>query len=202
MAPKKTVSHEEKLKLLCSWFQSTHDFYTLKEIEQKASKACKIPGMQVKELVSNLVDDGLIQQEKSGTTNLYWSFIYTDKKTKIDRAKRLKHDLESKKKQREQLKQEMQALQVERSVEAVPERVSQLRELGSIQAEINQLMEQNNHLQRHKEIEKLQAGIEFFADSIEIMLSWLSEQSGIKQSELRKEMGIPVDLEEYALNPT
>ncbi|KAG5420485.1 MND1 [Candida metapsilosis] len=201
MAPKKTVSHEEKLKILHSWFQSSHDFYTLKEIEQKASKACKIPGMQVKELVSNLVDEGLIQQEKSGTTNLYWSFTYTDMMSKIEKAKRLKHDLETKRKFRDQLQHELEVLQTERSADVVPERSSQLKELNELYAEVDQLSEQNKQLQQYQEVEKLKAGIEFFADSIEIMISWLSNQSGVQGSELKKEMGIPLDLDNYDLKP-
>lgn len=201
MAPNRTVSHEEKLKLLHSWFQSTHAFYTLKEIEQKASKACKIPGMQVKELVSNLVDEGLIQQEKSGTTNLYWSFTYTVVMNKIDRAKCLKHDLESKKKHLNQLQQQLEEVRAERSAEAVPERVGRLQDLDALYAEIDQLTEQNQQLQQYQELKRLKAGIEFFTDLIETMLSWLSEKSGIQKSQLRKEMGIPEDLDDYALKP-
>lgn len=201
MAPKKTVSHEEKLELLRSWFQSTHDFYTLKEIEQKASKECKIPGMQVKELVSNLVDEGMIQQEKSGTTNLYWSFPYTNTKNRINKVKHLEHNLETKRKLREQLQRELEIIRIERSADVCPERENQLRDLEILRVEIYQLTEQNKQLQQYQRLEKLKEGIEFLSDLIETMLTWLSEQSGLQKSELKKEMGIPLDLDEYALKP-
>ncbi|KAI5968252.1 MND1 [Candida margitis] len=198
MTPKKTVSHEEKLELLHTWFQSAHDFYTLKEIEQKASKACKIPSIQVKELVSNLVDEGLIQQEKSGTTNLYWSFQYTTTKNKIGRARRIQHDLEAKRKLSQQMQKDLEVLRAERSVDALPERENQLQELSNLQADIDQLTEQNKQLEQYQQIENLKTSIEFFTDSIETILSWLSTKSGISKVELRKEFGIPENLDDSA----
>ena len=37
--------------------------------------------MQMKELVLALVEEGLVEQDRCGTTNLYWSFPYLQHKS-------------------------------------------------------------------------------------------------------------------------
>ncbi|GHJ85198.1 hypothetical protein NliqN6_1600 [Naganishia liquefaciens] len=66
---KKGLSLEEKKKKMVEIFHETKEFYTLKELEKIA------PIQQsVKDVLSDLQGDNLIQFDKIGTSNYFWSF--------------------------------------------------------------------------------------------------------------------------------
>ena len=49
-------------------------FYTLKELEKVAQTTKKIPFPIVKDLLKSLCDDGMVQTDRIGTSNYFWSF--------------------------------------------------------------------------------------------------------------------------------
>ncbi|KAJ1345334.1 hypothetical protein BSLG_000847 [Batrachochytrium salamandrivorans] len=65
---------EEKRRRMLSIFHETKSFFNLKEIEKIAPKSKGIIEKSVKEVVDGLVADNLIQMEKIGASNYYWSF--------------------------------------------------------------------------------------------------------------------------------
>ena len=76
MAPgnKKGLSLEEKRKKMMEIFYETKDVYLLKDLEKIAPKSKGITPMSVKEVVTSLVDDGLVDSEKIGTSIYFWAF--------------------------------------------------------------------------------------------------------------------------------
>ncbi|KAI5954416.1 MND1 [Candida jiufengensis] len=193
---KKGKSLEEKQKDLLEWFQSNHDFYPLKEIEQKASKNCKISSIQIKELVNNLVNEGFIEVEKCGTTNLYWSFKYNQIKLKEDKLTRLSEEIKENKDTSKELEQKLQVSEEERSTDKMPDRDEKVLELDTLSKEIADLNSKLNQLSLVNNVDEIKSKIEFYNDSIETLLSYLSQRSGFKIDELKQEFNIPMELED------
>ncbi|KAF8200825.1 meiotic nuclear division protein 1 [Pholiota molesta] len=61
MAPRGLSAEEKRVKLL-EIFHETRDFYQLKELEKLGPK------------LKGIVDDGLVQADKIGSSNFFWSF--------------------------------------------------------------------------------------------------------------------------------
>ncbi|KAF8893355.1 meiotic nuclear division protein 1 [Infundibulicybe gibba] len=73
MAPRGLSADEKRVKLL-EIFHETKDFYQLKELEKLGPKMKGIVSQSVKEVLQSLVDDGLVQADKIGSSNFFWSF--------------------------------------------------------------------------------------------------------------------------------
>ncbi|RDB16941.1 Meiotic nuclear division protein 1 [Hypsizygus marmoreus] len=73
MAPRGLSADEKRVKLL-EIFHETRDFYQLKELEKLGPKLKGIVSQSVKEVLQSLVDDGLVQGDKIGSSNFFWSF--------------------------------------------------------------------------------------------------------------------------------
>lgn len=76
------LSFEEKRKRLNEYLLEKKDFFQLKDLEKHVPKATGIIVQSVKEVLQSLVDDRLVQGEKIGISNYYWSFPSTAMKTR------------------------------------------------------------------------------------------------------------------------
>lgn len=74
MSKRKQVSAEEKRNRMLDLFHEKKDFYQLKELEKIAPKEKQIIVQSVKDVIQNLVDDGLVDTDKIGTSVYFWSF--------------------------------------------------------------------------------------------------------------------------------
>ncbi|KAH9961216.1 meiotic nuclear division protein 1 [Russula dissimulans] len=73
MAPRGLSAEEKRVKLL-EIFHETKDFFQLKELEKLGPKMKGIVAQSVKEVLQSLVDDDLVQSDKIGSSNFFWSF--------------------------------------------------------------------------------------------------------------------------------
>jgi len=73
MAPRGLSAEEKRVKLV-EILHETKDFFQLKELEKLGPKMKGIVSQSVKEVVQSLVDDGLVQFDKIGSSNFFWSF--------------------------------------------------------------------------------------------------------------------------------
>ena len=55
-------------------FYETKDVFLLKDIEKIAPKTKGITSMSVKDVLTSLVDDGLVDSDKIGTSVYFWAF--------------------------------------------------------------------------------------------------------------------------------
>ncbi|XP_065401694.1 meiotic nuclear division protein 1 homolog isoform X1 [Macaca fascicularis] len=74
MSKKKGLSAEEKRTRMMEIFFETKDVFQLKDLEKIAPKEKGITAMSVKEVLQSLVDDGMVDCERIGTSNYYWAF--------------------------------------------------------------------------------------------------------------------------------
>lgn len=86
MAGSKRMSAEEKHKAILAVYHKTKDVYTEKEIIALATKA-GVNQNTIADINQSLVDDGLVDKEKIGGSNYFWSFP-----AKKDRMKQLAHE--------------------------------------------------------------------------------------------------------------
>ncbi|KAI9865895.1 MAG: hypothetical protein M1813_001862 [Trichoglossum hirsutum] len=79
MAPK-TLPPAAKQALILSFIQSSRTAHSIKDLEKVLPSVASINGLQVKDYLQALSDDGKIRVEKIGSGNWYWSFLSEDKK--------------------------------------------------------------------------------------------------------------------------
>ncbi|KAJ4497152.1 meiotic nuclear division protein 1 [Lentinula lateritia] len=107
MAPRGLSADEKRVKLL-EIFHETKDFYQLKELEKLGPKLKGIVSQSVKEVLQSLVDDGLVQGDKIGASNFFWSFPSHQGAViqgRVDNAKEMK------------ISQQTQLLEIQQSIE-------------------------------------------------------------------------------------
>jgi DNA-binding transcriptional regulator YhcF (GntR family) len=89
----KRMSAEEKRKTVLGIYHSTKQVYTEKEIMALATKA-GVNSNTVADINQSLIDDGLVNKEKIGGSNYFWSFpAARDRKMQLEHAK-VKEDIQ------------------------------------------------------------------------------------------------------------
>lgn len=74
MSKKRGLSLEDKRKGMMEIFYEKKDFFQLKELEKIAPKEKGIVQGSVKDVVQSLVDDGMIDTDKIGTSIYFWAY--------------------------------------------------------------------------------------------------------------------------------
>lgn len=77
MKKSRGLSLDEKRKRAAEFFFEKRDFFQLRELEKMLPKEKGIVAQSVKEVVQSLVDDRLVNLEKIGSSNYFWSFPST-----------------------------------------------------------------------------------------------------------------------------
>ena len=72
MAPKRGMSLEDKRSTLLSIFHDTKSAFLLKDIEKMGAKRGVVL-QSIKDVLQSLVDDDLVNMEKIGASNIFWS---------------------------------------------------------------------------------------------------------------------------------
>ncbi|XP_021373110.1 meiotic nuclear division protein 1 homolog isoform X1 [Mizuhopecten yessoensis] len=101
MSRKKGLSVEEKRSRMMNFFYEKKDFFTLKELERMCQKEKGITSMSVKDILTSLVDDAMVDTDKIGTSVYFWAFpskASQNRKRKINDVTNQLEEFESKKK--------------------------------------------------------------------------------------------------------
>ncbi|XP_057294858.1 meiotic nuclear division protein 1 homolog isoform X2 [Hydractinia symbiolongicarpus] len=177
-------------------------FFQLKELEKIAPKEKGITPMSVKDVLQSLVDDNLVDSERIGTSNYFWSFpskaVHTKKRKievfseKIDEFKRKKavslSRLEEMKKgkentnEREQISTELEQLQEENK--KLSQQLEQYRE-----SDPEVLKEVSNQCQIAFEAANR------WTDNLFSLKSWCSKKFNVDTKVMDKQFGIPEDFD-------
>lgn len=87
MAKGKGLSLDEKRKRMLSIFKDDQSFFHYKDIEKLSLKK-GITFQSIKDVLDSLVGDDLVECEKVGSSNFYWSLqskLYQVKKNKLEK---------------------------------------------------------------------------------------------------------------------
>ena len=122
MSKRKGLSAEDKRAVILKIYHETKDVYNLKEIEHLASKAGVVL-QTVKEHNQGLIDDGLVNSDKIGSSNFFWSFPSKAYQDRIFERDRLKLKMETSKRTIDELKTKIEVNEEQRKAPGRQEKV-------------------------------------------------------------------------------
>lgn len=179
--------------------------YNIKEIETTGSKKTGISSMQIKDILKLLIDDGLVNCEKCGISNIYWSFQYTS----ILKINTEFNKLELKKLQKineiENLKIELNNLKNERSILKNEEKIKLINHVSKLKDEnlkfeliLKTLKLNSPDTIKFKinKIKQLEKSIDILVDNIDILVSFILElnTNGMERENIFEFFNIPHEL--------
>lgn len=140
---KKKLTADEKKTLLVKFFNDKKEFFSLKELEKVVPKEVGINEKQVKDILQQVLDDGLVDTEKIGTIVVYWSFPNKGKNEIKAKCQGMKRKLD-------EMEQKVGELQAKRS------KISKQEDVQVLQTENDLLMTKVSILRQNlKEIEPI-----------------------------------------------
>lgn len=186
------------LQLFCE----KKDVFQLKELEKIAPKEKGVIAQSVKDVVQSLVDDGLVDSEKIGTSVYFWSFpskAISVRKQKVDQ---LAARVEEAKRKLKSVEEQVEKAQVGR--EGSDERTKLLEDLTKLRAQRDEMLSQ---LQRFRDCDPevlesvkeqtavAKEAVNRWTDNIFGIKSWVKNKFCIEESVLNKQFGIPEEMD-------
>ncbi|XP_030848113.1 meiotic nuclear division protein 1 homolog isoform X2 [Strongylocentrotus purpuratus] len=166
MSRKRGLSLDEKRQRMQEIFFEKKGVFQLKEIEKIAPKEKGITPMAVKDVLQSLVDDGLVDSDRIGTSNYYWAF--PSKASQVDERGELLKVLSEKETDNGRLDAEL-----ERFRECDPEVIEEVK------AEAAVAKEATNR----------------WTDNVFSIKSWCKKKFSLEEKLLDKQFGIPEDFD-------
>ncbi|MCJ1478046.1 hypothetical protein MMC13_006721 [Lambiella insularis] len=177
LAPK-ALPPTAKQALILTYIRSSNTVHTLKELEKALPSVASINGMQVKEYIQALSDEGQIRVEKIGSGNWYWSFLSEEKRAKDAILSQAREEREILAKALDDLKEKVDSAEQERETdggEGGVGRVELLHAYDHDKGELNRLRKEldgyrdgdpQEVLRKKEEIEKLKSRAVRWTDNI------------------------------------
>lgn len=174
--------------------------YNIKEVETIGSKKTGISSMQIKDILKLLIDDNLVNCEKCGISNIYWSFKYTS-------VKKLNQDFIKLSGTKNELvtsindcDSEIEELKLNRQKSSQRDlklsKVNQLRELNLKLLDEIESIELNNPeslSKREDNLNLINEYIEIMMDNLNILVTFIADStsSGMSKADIREYFNIP-----------
>ncbi|GBN59189.1 Meiotic nuclear division protein 1 [Araneus ventricosus] len=202
MSKKKGLSVEEKRNRMLEIFYEKKDVYQLKDLEKICPKEKGIVAQSVKDVLQSLVDDGLVDSEKVGTSIYFWAFpskAFNNRKRKIND---LNTKLDEARKKIKRLDTQLAEAKCGREDSVARDGV--LTELNKCRKEVIDVKEK---IEKYKDcdpqvLEEVKKQIEIskeaanrWTDNIFAIKSWCKNKFFIEESVLNKQFGIPEELD-------
>ncbi|KAH9998434.1 meiotic nuclear division protein 1 [Russula compacta] len=204
MAPRGLSAEEKRVKLL-EIFHETKDFFQLRELEKLGPKMKGIVAQSVKEVLQSLVDDNLVQTDKIGSSNFFWSF---PSQRGAIMHNRLNRAAEAQAANEKQLAELHSAIATERAVRlesdqraaALARLAFETKKLSELQAELEaygacdpvKVEEKRRAVMLARE-----AGLRH-TDNYSILMSHFARQHNVEPQDIRTYLGVGIDYEELS----
>ncbi|XP_076337784.1 meiotic nuclear division protein 1 homolog isoform X1 [Tachypleus tridentatus] len=202
MSKRRGLSIEEKRQRLLQLFYEKKDVFQLKDLEKIAPKEKGIISQSVKEVTQSLVDDGLIDTDKIGTSVYFWAFPSKAVNNRKRKLEDLKKQIDEAKKKLKSLNEAVTKAQIGR--EDTEHRTKLLKEVNLAEKEKEEL---KGEIQKYKDsdpevLEGLKKQTEMakeatnrWTDNIFSIKSWCKKKFFIEESVLNKQFCIPEELD-------
>ncbi|KAI5120649.1 hypothetical protein M0805_007986 [Coniferiporia weirii] len=201
--PPRGLSAEEKRVRLVEIFHETKDFFQLKELEKLGPKMKGIVSQSVKEVLQSLVDDGLVQADKIGSSNFFWSFPSQHGSfmtSRLTTAKEKRSDLQK------QL-QEIQAnIESEKSARLdTAERSKALAEFSSARTQLAELEEELSQYgscdpvkieAKRRAVSLAHEAATRWTDNLSLLMFYFERERGVSSADIRQYLEIGEDFED------
>jgi len=199
---RKPLSSDEKKKRVMEYFFETNDFYNLTELEKTLSKEKGIVQNSIKDILQSLVEDGMVDMDKVGGTNLYWAFPSKITKMKRQKLANLKKAVENETAKIEELENRIEKekkLRVESDRRT--EMLAQLEEAEKVEKETKHELEQYKEKdpevinKRKRESEEFMKHAIRWTDNIFAIQQYCSSKFNLSSSEVMAQLGLPEDFD-------
>ncbi|KAJ7680322.1 meiotic nuclear division protein 1 [Mycena polygramma] len=202
MAPRGLSAEEKRVKLL-EIFHESKDFYQLKELEKLGPKLKGIVSQSVKEVLQSLVDDGLVQADKIGSSNFFWSFPSQRGAIMQNRLKQLTDAREGYQTQQLELRVQIEAEKAARvDNESRTERLATLAQLKRTHVGLLDELGAYGACDPAK-VEETRRAVTLakeaairWTDNYSMLLSHFTRQHGVDTGDLRKHLGVEDEYED------
>jgi hypothetical protein len=187
---------------MLEFFLEKQDFFQLKDVEKLCSQEKGIVMNTIKDVLAGLVDDGLVDSEKIGTSLYYWALPSKALKKREETIQRAEQELVTEQARNVDLTQRAEAeSSAEDESEKRMELESKLRELLSERERLSReldLYKENDPV----EYEKMREGIVVckkacnrWIENIFSLKSWMKNKFRVDEAALDKQFEIPSDLD-------
>ncbi|RPD59783.1 meiotic nuclear division protein 1 [Lentinus tigrinus ALCF2SS1-7] len=202
MAPRGLSAEEKRVKLL-EIFHETKDFFQLKELEKMAPKMKGIVSQSVKEVLQSLVDDGLVQMDKIGSSNFFWSFPSQRGAIMQNRLATVREQQTTLRNQVTDLRSALEAEKASRPES--DDRAQALEELSKLKKEFAQLETELAAYgacdpvkleEKRRALFLAKEAAVRWTDNYSMLLSHFTRQNGIEASDIRTYLGIDEEYED------
>ncbi|NWX79944.1 MND1 protein, partial [Alca torda] len=199
---KKGLSFEEKRVRMMEIFFETKDVFQLKDIEKIAPKEKGITSMSVKEILQSLVDDGMVDTDRIGTSNYFWAFPSKALHARKRKLEELESQFAESSQKKEALQKSIEKAKIGR--EDTAERAALMEELAALRQKKEQLKAE---IDKYREcdpdvIEEMRQtnkvakeAANRWTDNIFSIKSWAKRKFGFEESRIDKSFGIPEDFD-------
>ncbi|NWU59782.1 MND1 protein, partial [Dromas ardeola] len=199
---KKGLSFEEKRVRMMEIFFETKDVFQLKDIEKIAPKEKGITSMSVKEILQSLVDDGMVDTDRIGTSNYFWAFPSKALHARKRKLEELESQFAESSQKKEALQKSIEKAKTGR--EDTAERAALMEELAALRQKKEQLKAE---IDKYREcdpdvIEEMRQTSKVakeaanrWTDNIFSIKSWAKRKFGFEESRIDKSFGIPEDFD-------
>ena len=182
----KTIPPLAKQNLILTYLQSSCTVHNIKELEKALPAVASINGMQVKDYLQALSDEGKIHVEKIGSGNWYWSFLSEETNLRTGTLEKLREEKDKIDIAVQELDFEVKEASERREGEE-GERAEVVNVHATLQEEVRVLkveLEQYKDgdpgevIRKRKEVKRLREKAERWTDNIGILEGWVLQMLG------------------------
>ncbi|AFM99256.1 Mnd1-like meiotic recombination protein [Encephalitozoon hellem ATCC 50504] len=192
---------DQKKTILLDIIRGSKSFFKLQELESLGSKKGIVVNT-IKDILQQLVDDGLVTVEKVGSSNLYWSFASDGVQKKKLRCKSLAEECKSMSEEvlrkREYLESERVAKNYTEERRELESKLNALSKIEEEQREELSKFEETDPTVYDKLIADRREVVDEYnkiIDNIFIIQDYICNKFSMEKSEFNSSFGIPQDLD-------
>ncbi|GAB1597869.1 meiotic nuclear division protein 1 homolog [Argonauta hians] len=202
MSKKRGLSVEEKRSRMMEFFFEKKDFFQLKELEKQCQKEKGITSMSVKEILTSLVDDGMVDTDKIGTSVYFWAFPSKASQTMQKKINDLNKKIETSLSRKVTLEKLVEDSKSKRQDNE--ERDNILKELSEKKQENQVLISEIERYQEcdpdviegvKEQVVAAKETINRWTDNIFSTKSWIKRKFAFEDTLIDKQFGIPEDFD-------
>ncbi|KAF2072234.1 hypothetical protein CYY_006457 [Polysphondylium violaceum] len=199
---KKQYTPEEKKAKLLEFFHKTADVYPGKEVESEGSKYTGFTMIVVKETLATLVEEGLVQTDKIGSSNYFWSFASFDLEQKKQQIADLVESIETIRDKITQQQEKNDAYQKER--QESDERTKNIDKLEQLRQTSTTLKQELAKYGDYELIESVKEDIKIaisainrYTDNISSLRNFCDRKYSIQSSDFNRSFEIDPNMDYY-----
>ncbi|XP_038059612.1 meiotic nuclear division protein 1 homolog [Patiria miniata] len=202
MSRKRGLSLEEKRQRMMEIFFERKEVFQLKELEKIAPKTKGITSMSVKDVVQSLVDDGMVDSDRIGTSNYFWAFPSKASNARKRKISDLSGTLDESEKKRAATKKLIAKATVGKEdtddrTELLSTLAEQEQENSRLKAELEKYRECDPEVLEEVKKQTLVArdAANRWTDNVFTIKSWCKKKFSMEEKTIDKHFGIPEDFD-------